>query len=85
MEHLRLDKMDSGQIKKIYPEFGEPIPGSRYVRGYCPRCHAPMRMEHGTPPRCLPWCDDCGRLRPLDGLTEHLVPRQRARLGGHLS
>ncbi len=48
-----------------YATYGLPgarIPGSRYVRGYCPFCGAPVRT---TIPGCPEPCADCdGHPRP---------------------
>lgn len=41
---------------------GSPIPGSRFLRGYCPVCGAPIRTSYPDTP--LP-CSDCdGHERP---------------------
>ena len=48
-----------------YQRYGRPgsaIPGSRFVRGYCPICGAPVRT---STPRSPPPCFDCdGHQRP---------------------
>jgi hypothetical protein len=45
-----------------YGRPGTPIPGSRFVRGYCPNCGAPIRTPHPDTPLL---CFDCdGHVRP---------------------
>lgn len=41
-----------------YGRPGEPIPGSRLVRGYCPTCNDPIRINPGQHP-LLTECKDC--------------------------
>jgi len=55
-----------GNVKPFdYETFGRPgspISGSRYLRGYCPVCGAPIRTDYPNAP--LP-CFDCdGHQRP---------------------
>lgn len=52
---------------------GSPIPHSRFVRGYCPVCGAPVRTLHPDVPKA---CFDCdgherpgGCAGPIDDLT----------------
>jgi len=56
-----------------YGRPGSPIPGSRFVRGYCPACGAPVRTSRpNNPPPCFK-CDGhrrpAGRGAPIDDIT----------------
>jgi len=48
--------MDPG-YPSFWAEFGKPIPGSRLLRSFCPRCRAPIRVcasviDRGEAPMC---------------------------------
>ena len=65
-----------------YGRPGSPIPGSRFVRGYCPVCGAPIRTLYPDAP--LP-CFDCdgherpaGRAAPIDDVTGYQANAVRA-------
>lgn len=66
-------------------EFGLPasaIPGSKYLRGYCPACEEPIRVRRSDPAFTLcEECEDCFEMRPLPMLTlpGHLAARQTRR------
>ena len=58
---------------ETYGKPGSPIPGSRFVRGYCPICGSPIRTT--TPDDPQP-CFDCdghekpiGHAPPIDDVT----------------
>ncbi|MFB3894494.1 MAG: hypothetical protein ACE15C_21035 [Phycisphaerae bacterium] len=65
-----------------YGKPGTPIPGSRFVRGYCPICGAPVRTSNPKLP--LP-CFDCdgherpgGSAGPIDDVTGYQANAVRA-------
>ena len=65
-----------------YGRPGSSIPGSRFVRGYCPICGDPIRTLYPNAP--LP-CFDCdgherpgGRAAPIDDVTGYQANAIRA-------
>lgn len=67
---------------ETYGPPGSPISGSRFVRGYCPVCGAPVRT---STPRCPLSCFDCdghqrpgGRAGPIDDVTGYQANAIRA-------
>jgi len=49
---------------ETYGKPGSPIPGSRFVRGYCPACGAPIRTPYPDAPIK---CSACNGHKPPGG------------------
>ena len=65
-----------------YGQPGSAIPGSRFVRGYCPICGAPVRTSRPEAPQP---CSDCdgherpsGKAGPIDDVTGYQANAIRA-------
>ena len=65
-----------------YGQPGSPVPGSRFVRGYCPICGAPVRTSQFSPPQACSACDGHelrgGRGAPIDDVTGYQANAIRA-------
>ena len=62
-----------------YGRPGDPIPGSRYVRAYCPDCGDPMRVsrEVWEDEDAIPCCLECDPSRePTDSTVGALMQRE---------
>lgn len=57
---------------------GDPIPGSRYVRAFCPGCRRPMRVTKARfDTGYIPCCGDCDPARePTESTLTAMLQRR---------